>query len=406
MKKFVIFNTVLIFCLFNYNLNSQISQKASFIFGTEVAGYISIPSKYGKKVGFPSIQSFSFTPFIDFKLFKCMYVGGAYEFSYGYYEKIKLPNLESYGLQLKYFVNPFKKEFLNRFIFNAEIAYRKANYFIDYNQDFGFSKLKTHSNGYYDFVVSYDFNVIDKIYLNLGYRIIYYTYNSKIMKGPKVGLQYHFGEKREKKINNNIKKLFSLKKDKDKQKKEMKRKKDKHGLHFGKRFIYSTSLTYIFQPNYQNKLKYHELTYYTGISVNINKSIYFGFEYLAIFTKGSIIKFNNKNKNYFLFGVNGEYDLIPRYDDKLYIKTSFDIGNYCTCGDKDPYKKTNLYYFGLGFGYDYPISKRIAIRFGFTNYVILNKIEDKYNYTQYILGFNINMGNKYNSKNIKLYELL
>jgi len=243
--------------------------------------------------------------------------------------------------------------------------------------------------------------LVDKLYLVTGYRLIYYNYNDKIQKGPKLGIEYHFGEKREKKLNNNIRELFILNKNKSKSKKNI-----NSYLSFSQRFEYLTSFTYLFQYGQYKEFKYKEYTWYNSISINLNKSFYFGLQYLNIFTNGSIIEKQNTKTHYYLFGMKMLYDFLPHYEDKLFIETSINIGNFCTCGDYDPYKKRDLYYFGLSFGYDYPIFKRLALRFGFSNYVILNKIEDKYNYTQYTLGLNFNLGKKYNKKHIKFHELL
>jgi len=384
-------------------ISGQVLKYARLIIGTESSGYISVPAKTGGTDEFPSIQWYSFIPHIDIRIFKHLYLGASYEYSFGKFEKGKLPNYKSIGLQMKYFVNPLKsKFFFNRFLFSTELAYRKANYFLDDNEQFGVGILDGFTNRFIDFIIATNFNLFDNVYLNFGYRIIYYNYNDKIQTGPKLGIQYHFGEKRGKKIKIiNINKFFNVK-----TKRKTKRIKMNPYLKFSDRFIYSSSITYIPQEGYYKDLVYHEFTWYNSFSVNINKSIFIGLQYLAIYSSGSIIHSDNTKNTYRIYGLKLQYDLLPRYEDRLFLETSINKGNYCTCGDLDPYKAPNLIYIGLGFGYDYPIIRRLSLKVGFTNYTIISKIKDKYNYTQYLLGVNLNFGKPYNRDYIKLHDLL
>jgi len=163
-------------------------------------------------------------------------------------------------------------------------------------------------------------------------------------------------------------------------------------LKFAERFLYSTSFVWIPTQGYYKENWLHEFTWYNSLSLNINKSIYVGIHYLMIFTKGSVIYNESPIENYNVYGLVFQYDFLPRFENRLFIETSINKGNYCTRSDDDPYKLSDLSYWGLGIGYDFPLYKRVSFRVGFTNYSILNKVKDKTNFTQYVLGLNVNLG--------------
>lgn len=73
----------------------------------------------------------------------------------------------------------------------------------------------------------------------------------------------------------------------------------------------------------------------------------------------------------------------------MFIETSFNRGNYCSCGDI-PYKVDDLYYLGIGVGYDFPLKKtpNLYLDFAFMAYPMLNNIKRKDVYNQYVVGLN------------------
>ena len=155
--------------------------------------------------------------------------------------------------------------------------------------------------------------------------------------------------------------------------------------HFDK-IVFGTSLTSIknVRDAGSGQFIHREKTWNLNLSTNINKNFRVGIQYLAIFTS-----LNKKdNQSFFIAGAFGQYNLLPGIFKKtrLYIETSINTGNYCTCNPDDPYQKDNLYYHGLGLGFDIPIRKWLHFDIGFMNYNILNNYPPKYNYTQYILG--------------------
>lgn len=163
---------------------------------------------------------------------------------------------------------------------------------------------------------------------------------------------------------------------------------------FGKSFIIGTSLTFI--PNYQKNYtssdyNYYEYTWNLNAAVSLSKRVFIGVQVMTIFTNGSRIE----NTNYSIVGLFGQFDFTPKKDYRLFLETSINLGNYCTCGDFDPYKKEKLSYWGWGGGVELPLrflSSKLYLDLSFITYLILNDIENKYAYTQYIVGINYRFG--------------
>jgi hypothetical protein len=156
------------------------------------------------------------------------------------------------------------------------------------------------------------------------------------------------------------------------------------------RLILGSSLTIIPDdsyklPNSSGTYNRWEYTWNTNLAIDISRRWRFGFQYLSIYAK----KYASIKENFFITGSFLQYNFIPknlkRY--RIYVETSYNLGNYCTCGEEEPYKKDNLKYLGLGAGADFRITDWLHFDFAVANYDILNKILGKYNYTQYIFGF-------------------
>jgi len=176
------------------------------------------------------------------------------------------------------------------------------------------------------------------------------------------------------------------------------KKKDNYFLN---NFVAGTSLTYIWEtdnspyvPQYEDYF-WEEYTWNINFGVSLNKSFTSGIQVLNIFTKGTHIE----NERFLIYGAFGQYDVFGRTKSKmsLILEMSINIGDYCTCDHLDPYRKENLWYYGLGGSLEFPltnISEHLFLEIGFYDYLILNKIKTKYNYTQYIIGLNYHFGKK------------
>jgi hypothetical protein len=91
-----------------------------------------------------------------------------------------------------------------------------------------------------------------------------------------------------------------------------------------------------------------------NLAVDINKRWRVGLQYYKIGYKDEFI-----NNEHYMMGVFGEFNvfsrLLPR--SRFYLKATYNIGDYCTCGNAGFRKVENLNYIGFGFGYDIYIAK-------------------------------------------------
>lgn len=170
---------------------------------------------------------------------------------------------------------------------------------------------------------------------------------------------------------------------------------------FFNNFTAGSSLTFFFDSeiygaNYTGapgEFKYRSYDWNINFAASLNKKMQIGVQVINIFSSGTRI--DNRYNN--IYGVFAQYDFFHKvpYRRKLFIDMSINRGNYCTADILDPYTVKGLWYHGMGGGLELPLSKknkRIYIDLSFYNYWILNKIEKKYNYTQYIIGLNYRIG--------------
>jgi len=173
------------------------------------------------------------------------------------------------------------------------------------------------------------------------------------------------------------------------------------GNFFFNNFTAGTSLTYVRDVEiYGNTYTgapgeyiYNDFTWNINFATSLSKNVQLGVQVLNIFSSGTRVD-NEYNK---IYGMFVQYDFLHKtpYSVKMFIDMSINKGNYCTCDILDPYTKEGLWYHGMGAGVELPlkrISKRLFVDLSFYNYIILNKIEIKWNFTQYIVGLNYHLG--------------
>ncbi|HRQ28785.1 MAG TPA: hypothetical protein PLU49_01845 [Saprospiraceae bacterium] len=386
------FKSILLIILSSWGVYStaQIKKTSNFILGTEFASFVSLPAKDNHDL--PLIFDFLFIPNIDFKLIDNLYLGANFEYSFGYIDGEPLPSQKSIGLQTKYFFYPFNHSYkLSKINFLIESGYRRSNYYRDVTQPYGLGLTDNLNSPYFNVSASANIRLFPRFYMNGGYQFLYFPINKSQMRGSKLAFSYHFNEEIEKKPMKQLEVEKQL---------NNKPADNETKIKFANTLVYSSSFTYIFDSQtktYDGKYNiYHEKTWANGLSLNLNKSLYFGFDYLYMWTSGSAYDDIKSNNNYYLYGLKFQYDFIPQYRDMLFAEASISYGNYCTYGKLDPYKLDGLVYLGMGVGYDLPITKMLAFRMGFNNYLILNRVEEKYNFTQYILGLAIKFNREEN----------
>ena len=165
-----------------------------------------------------------------------------------------------------------------------------------------------------------------------------------------------------------------------------------HGKYFAKNLILGSSFTWKWTDNNNPAIRYsfNEYTWNINMAVSLNKRMYLGLQLLNIYTKGS----KQDLEKYRVYGMFAQYNVLRQTAHRLFAETSINRGNYCTCGDFEPNRRNNLYYWGIGAGYDLPLKKipGLYLDLSFIHYLILNSVEDKYAYTQYIIGVNYRFG--------------
>ncbi|MGK0391018.1 MAG: hypothetical protein ACI94Y_003779 [Maribacter sp.] len=157
---------------------------------------------------------------------------------------------------------------------------------------------------------------------------------------------------------------------------------------FADGLIVGSSFTYIRYGDSDIKYKYHELTTNVNLAIPIYKNIYAGLSFLNINTISSQIGVKKTRNRYYMAGAFAQYDFLKKRKDRLIGEISYHYGNYCLCGKEDPYKSSNLSYFGFGGSYDWHIIQGLYLDMGFNVHTIINKRERKDIFAQYILGLN------------------
>lgn len=155
-------------------------------------------------------------------------------------------------------------------------------------------------------------------------------------------------------------------------------------LSFGQKLAIGTSVTYI--TNFaQDVYRYHEWTWSLNAAVNIDHHFMFGLNNLAMLSHGTRVELDRFN----LFGAFLQYDFFGKSKNRLYAETGFYKGNYCTCGNKDPYKVARLSYLNIGAGFEWAVRDNLNLEFGLSVYNILNQTDERtYGFTQYVAGVN------------------
>jgi len=163
--------------------------------------------------------------------------------------------------------------------------------------------------------------------------------------------------------------------------------------YFLKSLVFGTSLTFKWDGSAFNSDFFQEYTWHMNGGITLHKQAIIGIQTLKILSKSGSKAWNSS----YIYGFFTQYDFFPKQKFRLFSELSINRGNYCTCGNFDPYTVENLNYLGYGFGFDLPISShsdKLVLDVSFYNYLILNDIDAKYNYTQYIIGLNYYFGKK------------
>mgnify|MGYP001158827855 CR=1 FL=1 len=172
----------------------------------------------------------------------------------------------------------------------------------------------------------------------------------------------------------------------------MKNNKRKEQPNNPKGVLVGSSFTYIFD-NSRNGIvegKFREYSWNINMVTFLPKRFRAGVNSIQISTQ---VPDGTKN-NHFLVGGILQHEMPLTKNDFFLLETGLMTGNYCTCGAFDPVKNEGLMYLDLGAAFEFRIFPKTYLDLGFNVYQILNDVEGKYAYTQYVVGLNYLIGKR------------
>ncbi len=155
--------------------------------------------------------------------------------------------------------------------------------------------------------------------------------------------------------------------------------------YFAKTMIAGTSLTYIWDKDEPETLK-NQLTWNINVGITLSKRVFSGIQVLNIYSLGK----SNPMEYYNIYGLFTQYNFLRGTNHRLFAEISINKGNYNDFLHDSDFKSQNLYFSGVGFGYDLPIKyiPRLYLDISFIHYYFLNQFDIESDYTQYIIGLN------------------
>ena len=160
---------------------------------------------------------------------------------------------------------------------------------------------------------------------------------------------------------------------------------------FADRFIVGSSFGYIVQKNPVLKdLVFHEMHWNKEAMISFNRLFYGGIRWHSIFTKGSSFDYFgdswDKWESYYLVGAFSEIDVIPKFQHRGIIRLGWNYGNYCVCGETDPYRQEGIHYPSISFGGEYYFAKNLAVSIEGETLLMLSKSVPVEAFTRYGIG--------------------
>lgn len=138
----------------------------------------------------------------------------------------------------------------------------------------------------------------------------------------------------------------------------------------------------------------HEFTLNVNLVYEVSPRINLGLQYLDIRTRGSAYTFSEERNNFYIAGLLFQYDFLHTSQLELFPELSINYGNYCPCGQTDPFRQEGIIYLGYGFGFDIPLTKRLFLDTGLHYYRPIRRVDGDngvYSYGQYILGLSYSL---------------
>lgn len=161
---------------------------------------------------------------------------------------------------------------------------------------------------------------------------------------------------------------------------------------FGDRFIIGQSFGYINQVNeFYKGVIFHELHWDKKAMISLNKSFYAGIRWLSIFTKGDSYNYSEEKNSYYVVGAFSEFDVIPKFQHRAFVRLAYNYGNYCVCGPENPYKEDGLHYPAVAIGGEYYFTKHLAVSAEAENLFIMRRAANPDNFVRYGIGLKVSI---------------
>ena len=133
---------------------------------------------------------------------------------------------------------------------------------------------------------------------------------------------------------------------------------------------------------------HRERNYLLGVGYHISPS-------WALHTQSTLIRSNfgrrpNERSSAFLFGLTGEYDLVPKSKHRFFLKLGMATGNYCPLSRRLPQIEPTLFYLRYGIGTNISVYKFVQLTLGFESNAPLNHDANTYSYNIISVGLRSN----------------
>jgi hypothetical protein len=126
----------------------------------------------------------------------------------------------------------------------------------------------------------------------------------------------------------------------------------------------------------------HEGTWTLNIGYDLNKFFRAGLKSMTIFTKSSY----TGRRNFWRGGPYLQFDFLGKKRGRLFLESGVYYGNYCTCGDYEPYRKKGLTRLSVGAGGSIPLGKNFYVDLSILSFPILGEVERKLADGKYNIG--------------------
>lgn len=150
------------------------------------------------------------------------------------------------------------------------------------------------------------------------------------------------------------------------------------------RFVVGSSLTYIWDPEASH---FREYTWAANVAFSPIRRLYIGGNLMNVWTTSD----TSARQHFHLIGAFAQYHLGNQKKVYMTPEVGFYRGNYCTCGDGNPHRRSGINYFAAGGGFGVNVHRGLELDIAFMVYQPLlprTGPDQAYSYTQYVIGLN------------------